>query len=154
MKRLTFILTSVLCILCCSCEKDNNVDVRDNVIGHYSYTQVGSVTATIGSQTVTESLDSEGTFTIDKNTSTTTGLYFYGSDLLKEGWMSGNTLQIADAKTTFVESGVTFTYTVKYSPCTVVYKTFTTTATISGSVSYNGQSYPLNGKVSLTAQSR
>ena len=65
MKRLTFILTSVLCILCCSCEKDNNVDVRDNVIGHYSYTQVGSVTATIGTQTVTESLISERTISLN-----------------------------------------------------------------------------------------
>ena len=153
MKKTTFILMiGAICLLCASCKiDDTTTDPRDAIVGTYTFTQTGSYSLL----SITESVDTEGSFDIDKNTSTTTGLVFHGNDfLIKEGWVSGNTLQIADAKKTFVESGVTFTYTVKYSPCTVVYKTFTTTATISGSVSYNGQSYPLNGKVSLTAQSR
>lgn len=155
MKKTALLLFGALCLLCASCEKEEeswNVDARDAVVGRYSYTQVGSYTVTINGQTVTESLDSKGTFTIDKDYSSAAGLKFYDSDLIKSGWIANkNTLCISTVKDSYTESGVTISVTVEYSPCKVVNKTFTTIATVSGTASYSGNYYPITGRVSLTA---
>lgn len=150
-KKTTLFLFGALCLLCASCEKEDG-DARDAIVGRYSYEQVGSYTVTIDGETVTESLDSKGTFTINKDYSSPVGLKFYDSDLIKSGWIANeNTLCISTVKDSYTESGVTISYTVEYSPCKVVNKTFTTIATVSRTASYSGNYYPITGRVSLNA---
>lgn len=151
MKKTTLFLFGALCLLCASCEKEDG-DARDAVVGSYSYIQVGSRTITKDGKTQTESLDSKGTFTIEKDNASSVGLKFSGSDLIKTGWIANkNTLCISAVKYSYTdESGITTSYTVEFSPCKVENKTFTTTATVSGAASDGSN---ITGSISLTAGS-
>ncbi len=157
MKKTHLILASVLCLLCASCEKEQE-DARDAVIGGYSFTQSGSATISYQGTTVTTlPLDDEGNFHIDKNTSTTTGLYFYGGNdfLIEEGYIAnGNTLVISDVHVSDTFDGLPVNYTVKFSLCEIVNRTFTVEAIVSGSLIYDGTSFPVNGRVLIHAQGR
>lgn len=154
MKKTTFILMiGAICLLCASCKiDDTTTDPRDAIVGTYTFTQTGSYSLL----SITESVDTEGSFDIDKNTSTTTGLVFHGNDfLIKEGWVAGkNTMQIAQIKASEPISGYTANYTVTFSPCEVFNKNFTAIGTINGSVYVSGTYYPITGTVSITAKGR
>ncbi len=152
MKKATLLLLGAICLLCASCEKEET-DPRDAVVGRYNFTQTGSATiAGLGMI----SLDDTGTFTISKNTSTTTGLYIDGRNFVpNSAWIAGtNTLCLGDATGTYTVNGIPFKYTVAFSPCQVHEKTFTVLGTITGSGSYGGTTYSGSGTISITATSK
>ena len=171
-KKTTLFLFGALCLLCASCEKEDETDARDAIVGRYFYQQVGFFSVTKGDETVTcpiESIDLEptGTFTIAKDNASTTGLKF-DSTYPTGGWLANqNTLCFTDYKYTtdsfawsINENGtITIAYvrldlTIAYSPCKVKDKTFSTVATISGSISLNGEDCPITGQVAVMAESR
>ncbi len=154
MNKLKF-FTALCCaaLLLASCEEEKT-DARDAIVGRYTYTQTGSVTIsdTI-SQPQTISLDDKGAFVFSKNTSTTTCMYVDGRDVaITSAWVAGtNTLCLGDATGTYIVDGVSYEYTIAFSPCQVYNKNFTVIGTISCSESGGKKG---SGTISITANSK
>ncbi len=173
MKKLK--LFAALCctaLLFAACEKDEKTDARDAIVGRYFYQQVGFFSVTGDDLTLTFPIDSiglapTGTFTIEKDNASTTGLKF-DRTYPTGGWVvNQNTLCFDDYKYTtdsfrwsIDDNGtITIAYaridlTIEYSPCKVKDKTFSTVATIGGSISLNGKNFPLTGEVAIMAEGR
>lgn len=147
---LTAALFNVVMILFTGCEKDEETDPRDQYVGSYNETAVGTLTTVINGLNYTIPQDFSGTFQISKGSNANTLIKLEGTKSLNGVFVDPMVTFDPETITTPDEEGGSLQLTISMTG-TFSTNIFITTRKISGTYFYGGASFPVTGTITGNA---
>ena len=149
MKKI-MILTAAICsfmVVFTGCEKE---DIRDQYVGSYNETAVGTVSVVVNGETGTVPIDFSGTYQISKGSAETSLIKLEGSQSLNGVFTNPSVTFEPETETVALTNGGSMQLTISMTG-TFSTNIFITTRKITGTFFYQGASYPVSGTITGNA---
>jgi hypothetical protein len=147
-------IIAVMAIMANGCKKSESAapvtDPRDAFVGSYTEVLNGSFTVTINGQAQTSPINETGSFSIEKGSSENRIVRVETDKTRNEGTISGNHVQFDPMHINGTQSGMTLTYIANVGG-NLSGNILNYTMNMTGTVYYQGASFPMTGIITAVA---